>query len=108
MPYQTESELQTKMRITGRSIIGSRDGRGSGNSLYATDPTTGERLQPGFIPATAEELELAVRLAADAFATFSRTTGRVRGAFLRTIAAKIESIAGEIVERAGRETALPA
>src|ERR1019366_6198992 len=35
------------------------------------------------------------------------TPGRVRGAFLRTIATKIESIAGEIIDRAGQETALP-
>ena len=75
--------------------------------MYASDPTTGQHLQPGFIAATKEEVDLAVRLAAEAFVAYSRTSGRTRGAFLRTIAAKIESIAGEIIERAGRETALP-
>jgi alpha-ketoglutaric semialdehyde dehydrogenase len=75
--------------------------------LYASDPTTGQHLQPRFVPATKEEVDLAVRLAAEAFAGYSRTPGRARAAFLRTIAAKIESIAGEIIERAGRETALP-
>jgi 2,5-dioxopentanoate dehydrogenase len=93
--------------LSGRSLIGFREGSGSGEALYATDPTTGQHLQPGFVPATAEEVELAVRLASEAFAAYSRTPGRDRGAFLRTIAAKIESIAGEVVERAGRETALP-
>ena len=38
---------------------------------------------------------------------YSRTSGRERGAFLRKIADKIESITGDIVERAAQETALP-
>ena len=94
-------------KLAGRSLIGFRQGNGSGEPLCATDPATGHCLQPGFIAATKEEVDLAARLAAEAFVAYSRTPGRVRGAFLRTIATKIESIAGEIVERAGRETALP-
>lgn len=88
-------------------MIGFREGNGSGVPHYAPNPTTGRRLEPGFIPATGEEVDLAVRLAAQAFAAYSRTTGRERGAFLRAIAAKIESISPEIVERAQQETALP-
>jgi 2,5-dioxopentanoate dehydrogenase len=94
-------------KLYGRSLIGFRDGSGSSKPLYATDPTTGRRLEPGFMSATAEEVELAVRLAAEAFDSYSRTAGRDRGVFLRKIAANIESIAGEVVERAGQETALP-
>src|ERR1035437_9013390 len=94
-------------KLTGRSLIGFRQGNGSGEPLCATDPATGHCLQPGFIAATKEEVDLAARLSAEAFVVYSRTPGRVRGAFLRTIAIKIESIAGEIVERAERETALP-
>ncbi len=94
-------------KIAGRSLIGFRDGNGSAEPLYATDPATGRRLQPGFTAATKEEVELAVRLAAEAFAPYSRVHGRDRGAFLRNIAAKIESISGDIVDRTGQETALP-
>ncbi len=94
-------------KLSGRSLIGFREGKGSAEPLYATDPTTGQRLQPGFISATAEEVELAARLAAEAFASYGRTPGRDRGAFLRKIAAKIESIADDVIERAGKETALP-
>src|SRR5438128_2100030 len=93
--------------IAGRSLIGFREGSGSREPSYASDPTTGQHLQPGFIAATPEEVDLAVRFAAEAFAAYSRTPGRARGAFLRMIATKIESIAGEIIERSGRETALP-
>jgi 2,5-dioxopentanoate dehydrogenase len=94
-------------KIAGRSLIGSREGTGAGAASYATNPTTEDRLQPGFIPATTEELEVAVRLSAGAFEIYQRVSGRDRGAFLRTIAAKIESIAAEIIERAAQETALP-
>jgi alpha-ketoglutaric semialdehyde dehydrogenase len=94
-------------KLSGRSLIGFRDGGGPSEPLYATDPTNGQQLQPGFISATADEVELAARLAAEAFAAYSRVSGRERGAFLRKIAAKIESIAGDVVERAGEETALP-
>jgi 2,5-dioxopentanoate dehydrogenase len=94
-------------KLCTRSLIGFREGSGSGEPLYATNPATGQPLQPGFMPATAEEVNLAVRLASDAFATYGRVSGRDRAAFLRKIAAKIESIAGEVVERAAQETALP-
>jgi hypothetical protein len=55
---------------SGRSIIGFRQGEGAGQPIYATDPTTGQRLQPGFVPANTEEVELAVRLGADAVAVY--------------------------------------
>jgi alpha-ketoglutaric semialdehyde dehydrogenase len=48
-----------------------------------------------------------VRLAAEAFEVYQRVSGRERGAFLRAIAAKIESLAGDVIERAALETALP-
>ena len=94
-------------KLFGRSLIGFREGSGSGELSYATDPTSGQHLQPGFAAATAEEVELAARLASEAFAVYCRFSGRDRGAFLRTIASKIESIAADIVERAQQETALP-
>lgn len=99
--------LVSTTRISGRSLIGFREGAGAGNPHYATDPTTGQSLQPGFIPATTEEVDLAARVAAEAFDHYRHVSGRDRGAFLRSIAAKIEAIADDIIERAGRETALP-
>lgn len=97
----------TTTKLSGRSLIGFHEGTGSGDPLYAWDPTTGKQLQPGFIPATDEEIQRAVQVSADAFKSYSRTSGRERAVFLRTIAAKIESITNEIVERAAQETALP-
>ncbi len=94
-------------KLAGRSLIGFREGNGSGEPLYASDPTTGQHLQPGFIAATSEEVDLAVRLASKAFDAYGRTSGQDRGKLLRAIATKIESIAAEIIARAGQETALP-
>jgi 2,5-dioxopentanoate dehydrogenase len=99
--------LASIAKISGHSLIGFRAGAGNGEPLYATDPTTGQHLQPGFVSATAEEVELAARLAAEAFEEYSRVPGRDRATFLRTIAAKVESIADDIIERAMQETALP-
>ena len=99
--------LASTTKISGRSIIGFRQGSASGESHYATDPTTGQHLKPGFIAPTAEEVELAVQLAADAFPGYRRTLGKERARLLRKIAENIEAITDDIVERAGRETALP-
>src|SRR5579864_7284552 len=93
--------------VSGRSLIGFWQGGTSGSPFHAVNPTNGQQLSPGFIPASPDEVDLAVRLAADAFAPFSRIAGRERGALLRRIAAKIESVAADIVERAQSETALP-
>lgn len=99
--------LASTSKLSGRSLIGFHEGADSGELLYATDPTTGDRLQPGFVSATAEEVDSAARLAAEAFAVYRNVSGRERGAFLRTIAANIESIADDVIERAAQETALP-
>jgi 2,5-dioxopentanoate dehydrogenase len=100
--------LASMTKLSGRSLIGFREGAGRAEPHYATNPTTGQRLEPGFIPASEEEVDLAARLAAEAFDSYRHVSGRDRGAFLRTIAKKIESIASEIIDRAGLETALPA
>ena len=93
--------------LSRHSLIGFRHGDNSGSPFYAVNPSNGQQLSPGFIPASTDEVDLAVRLAADAFTTFSRLAGRERGFLLRRIAAKIESVAADIVERAQSETALP-
>lgn len=95
------------MKFSGRSIIGFREGSGAPDLFYATNPANGDRLQPGFAPATAAEVDLAAQLAVDAFSLYARVSGREKAKFLRAIAANIESIASELVARAEQETALP-
>src|SRR5438270_377686 len=99
--------LASTVKLSGRSLIGFRQAAASGEPHHASDPTTGQSLEPGFFPPTAEEIELAVQLAAQAFPVYRHTSGRERAAFLRKIAENIEAVAPEIMERAGKETALP-
>jgi 2,5-dioxopentanoate dehydrogenase len=97
----------TMTQISGRSLIGARDGSDAGEIFFASDPTTGHSLQPGFHSASAQEVDAAAQLASEAFDVYCRTSGRDRGSLLRKIATNIEAISAEIIERANRETALP-
>ncbi len=94
-------------KLAGRSIIGFGAGAAASEPFYAINPANGERLPVAFSPASSDELELAARLAFEAFVVYQRTSGRERGGFLRAIAANIESLAPELIERAHLETALP-
>jgi NADP-dependent aldehyde dehydrogenase len=93
--------------LTGRSLIGFRQGAAGKDEFYGVNPATGETLQPGFYTASREELDGAAEHAFQSFAVYGRVSGREKGAFLRRIAGNIESIAGQLIERANQETALP-
>ncbi len=95
------------MKISGQSIIGLRSAVNLGPSFRAANPRTGERLPPDFFSAGVGEVNLAAGLAHEAFAIYGQLSGREKGKFLRTIAAKIEGAVDELVERAEQETALP-
>src|SRR5947209_4914637 len=102
-----EADMQSvTSTITGKSLIGFREGTAAGEVFQAINPVTGTKLQPDFYSALQEEIELAARLAEEAFESYRQTSGRERGRLLRTIAAKLESNASNVVERANRETAL--
>ena len=73
--------LVSMAKLSGLSLIGAREGARGGEPMYASNPTTGQRLQPAFIPATPEEVDLSARLAGEAFGVYRRVSGRDRGAF---------------------------
>jgi len=93
--------------LLGKSLIGFRQGAGGTKAFHATEPRTGRTLPPEFLPAAPAEIETAVGLAHEAFATYGHLPGREKARFLRAIAANIESIADEVIGRAEQETALP-
>ncbi len=93
--------------IQGRSFIGARNGAAGASTFRATAPATGEALEPEFHSAVSEEVNLAAQLASEAFSVYGNLDGKARGKFLRTIARHLEEIAGQLVDRAGQETALP-
>src|SRR5271155_4879397 len=100
------------MEFLGTSIIGFRDGNAdnagdSGNGTFqAFAPATGQKIEPAFHSATAEEVDLAVRLAAEASIEFGRVSGAKKAEFLEMIAARIEAQTESLVTRANQESAL--
>src|SRR5262249_12615581 len=95
------------MPLSGRSIIGFAEAQAAGARFRAINPITRETISPDFFSASQDDIERASQLANDAFATYAHVPGHERAKFLRLIAAKIEAIAEELIERAGLETALP-
>jgi 2,5-dioxopentanoate dehydrogenase len=98
---------ETRERFSGNSLIGFRESSCSGETFRATNPATGQTIEPAFNSAGGDDVELATRLATEAFETYARISGRERGAFLRKIAEGLEAISAEVIERANLETALP-
>lgn len=95
------------MNLEGTSIIGWSRGSTGGKRLLAGRAATGETVPPEFHAATDAEVELAARLAAEAFPVYRRWSGKQRAALLRGVAEALEREAAGIIERAHLETALP-
>lgn len=93
--------------LHGYSIIDGKSHRGDGSVFTGFDPATGAALDPPYHYASVEDLNLAADLAEVAFATYSKLPGKEKAHFLRHIAAGLDSIAADVIERANRETALP-
>ena len=95
------------MTVHGTSLIAGRQVRGGGGSMRATDPSTGEQLEPEFCFAGSEEVEEAARAAAAAFDAYRATRPDVRAAFLARIAENLAATRDETVQRAHCESGLP-
>lgn len=95
------------VELQGTSLIGFRRGRPGGEAFHGFNPATGETLTPTYYSASADDVEDAVRQAHEAFALYSRASGRQKAAFLRQIAANIEALGDVLIERVVAETALP-
>jgi alpha-ketoglutaric semialdehyde dehydrogenase len=94
------------MSLTGEMLIGAERVLGSAGAFHAIDPATGEDLEPAFGQGTADDVDRATRLAAEAFDTYRATTPTERAAFLETIADKIEQLGDTLVDRARLESGL--
>lgn len=98
---------EPSMNITGQQLIGGRDIDAAEPALHAVDPATGQALAPAFSTARAEDVDLACALAAQAFDRYRSTDPRDRASFLDRIAAGIESLGPQLIERALAESGLP-
>ena len=95
------------MALSGQSLIGSRRGSRDGKTFQASNPQTGAALEAIYYSVTHAEIEETAQLAADAFTTYSQTSGKTKSAFLRKIADGFDARREELAERAHYETALP-
>ena len=93
--------------INGEMFIGRNAVKGSVGEVRAINPETGETLEPGFCGATHEQLDLACRLAAEAFDAYRATTPGDRAAFLEAIAQNILDLGAELIDRCIAESGLP-
>src|SRR5580658_5305145 len=98
---------QSVLELHGQSIVDGESRVGAGAAFHGVDPATGDQLEPAYRCATVEDLNAAADLADEAFAAFGKLSGQEKGRFLRSIAAGIEAISPELIERAHKETALP-
>ncbi|HXD00868.1 MAG TPA: aldehyde dehydrogenase (NADP(+)) [Verrucomicrobiae bacterium] len=94
------------MELEGLSLVGAKRGLRVGKPFAANNPANNERLPGDFHPATAQDVEFAVRLAAEAFSVFSQWNGVKRASLMNRIAELLEANARAIVERGNLETAL--
>jgi 2,5-dioxopentanoate dehydrogenase len=90
-----------------RSLVGFEFGAEGGEPFSAINPATGGALAPTYLSALPADVDRAAQLAAQAFSSYSRKTGKQKAAFLREVARGIDSIVDQLVIRTPQETALP-
>ncbi len=95
------------MKLTGKNFVGNTLSAEGTATFTAVDPSLRAPLPPRFFEATKGEVEAAVSKARDAFAEYSRRTGRERASFLVAIADQITGLGDVLIRRCSEETALP-
>lgn len=97
------------MELHGRQIIGAdTSAEGSGEGFRGVNPATGEAMEPLFQDATQAEVDRAYGLAVAAHQEIKGLGRERRAALLDAIAANLDAIRDEWIERAEAETGKPA
>ena len=96
------------MQVLGKNLIGFTESSEGTVGIQAINPASGEPIGPLFFKATLSELDLAVHKANAAFATYRKKSGAEKAAFLEAIAAEIEALGDNLIERYTAESGLPA
>ncbi|MEW2514550.1 aldehyde dehydrogenase (NADP(+)) [Streptomyces sp. NPDC046870] len=96
------------MTLTGDLLIGASQVPATAGTMKALNPATGELLEPEFAFGGAAEVDRAVRLADEAFDSYSHTGLAERAAFLELVADKLEAVKDRLAARLELETGLPA
>lgn len=92
--------------LLGKSFIGNTRSSSSEIHCHAVQPGTDIQLEPAYLTATLDEIDLTMALASKASPIYSNRSGKSRAHFLRTIVTEIDAVTDDIVERGQLETAL--
>ncbi len=95
------------MTLHGQSFIAGQITPCAGDTFFAANATTGDKLQPDFEEANAVLADAALQAANDAFDEFRAAPVEQRAKLLEAIAQNIEAYGDELLNRAHEETALP-
>jgi len=95
------------MEILGKQYIGNKVEATSGKVFYAVAPETGKQLGTSFFETTTEEVDKAVKLAENAFASYKLKSASQKAIFLETIADEILNLGEVLIERCMQESGLP-
>nr|AAA25870.1 Ketoglutarate semialdehyde dehydrogenase [Pseudomonas putida] len=95
------------MTLTGNMLIGQQAITGRREAIRAINPATDLPLEPAYLGGDGEHVEQACALAWAAFDRYRETSLATRAEFLETIAAEIEALGDELIDRAVAETGLP-
>lgn len=99
--------MSTTQHAINVSFVGNEPISGDGNLFRAFAPARHENLTDEFANVSAEEANLAVEKAADAFSVYAKLPPAKRAEFLDTIASELEALGDALVERAVLESGLP-
>ena len=94
--------------LTGLSFLGNSRGTATPTPFHASDPATGQPLEPDFYAASDSEIDQACTLAWQAFLDYRQCPDSKRAEFLRCIADEIDAAGEAITQRGVSETGLPA
>lgn len=95
------------MELHGQQIIGNKTSASGSDTFKAVNPALGIEIEPAFTKVTVSEINSAMNAAEGAFATYRKTSGEQRAAFLERIAEQIEALGDALLDRFVEETALP-
>lgn len=93
--------------LSGVSLIGAGVASPGQTTFYGVNPATGQKLEPVFYSATAQQIDEAMEKSIAAFFSYAGLAAKERAAFLRKIAASLTEQGAAIAERANLETGLP-
>lgn len=92
--------------LKGYSLVGYGTSKEGARSFRAASASADEALEPTYHASTADGVERAVGLAAEAFSAYAAIHSATRATFLQKIASALEARRDAIINRAEQETAL--